>query len=640
MAKKSSMPDFTFALGADLREAAAKMRKMSQPPKHQSAQQSDEAIDAMSDDAEITVESSAVEPPFAEESLTPPSSDATIGVDVSSTDLPYCEESTVIIEQSGEIAAPVDSTYSVTDALQPLEGTTSKSFQTPVQKEVETPEIPAESPEKENMEGTPQVDLSTLLTGGEKTEPFQSPSSESRSVEALNAVCAPETGSAYTLSDIQDEPSDIPVQAAQTGLNYDKKPSMTADDSYIQESAGIDSKKSSITTIPPKIFRTDTNCHQQSPALHNSISAVNDSSTPKQNYKATALSSDEVKKSPDAASRSMYSQLSYSQSQTVTDYQTYSSAITVSPYSGGETPLPRDPFQSKPVTTPRSTVAHSPLQDDSFTLSQAVTTVEDDHKQPIGSRKIQQEQDITTQHGITQGISPSIIAATLQDAHLGGARQILLDALTALRQQSPQVVVNLKRLAPAIGLSYGTVRNTISRLVREGVICTTQVRTGDAHGVCVEFIDDNPLPTMTASSRTRQSTLYQQQPQTVMKTEIPPSLPLDDTCIWNTDGDLIAILWPFAADAGFGPAHLAQLKRAYQLQGWEPENVSRCLRYLDWELANGVSSGPEHVTAWLRTMQRQGHYPRPEGYVDPEVLRLRQQADEERELAEARTRFK
>ena len=35
MAKKSSMPDFTFALGADLREAAAKMRKMSQPPKHQ-----------------------------------------------------------------------------------------------------------------------------------------------------------------------------------------------------------------------------------------------------------------------------------------------------------------------------------------------------------------------------------------------------------------------------------------------------------------------------------------------------------------------------------------------------------------------------------------------------------------------------
>lgn len=636
MAKKSSMPDFTFALGADLREAAAKMRKMSQPPKHQSAQQPDEAVDAMSEDAEVTVESSAVEPPIAkEETLAPePGSDATIGV--SPTDLPYCEESTVTIEQSEDIVAPVDSTCSVTDGLQPLQEAISESSQTAEQKVVDTPEIPAESPEREHVEGTPQVDLSTLLTGGEKTEPSQGPTSESRSAEAPNAVCAPEVGSAHTLSGIQDEPSDIPVQAAQTDLDYDKKPSMTADDSSIQKSAEISSKKQSFTAIPPKTVHTDTNCHQQSPVFDGRTSAVNDSPVPKHNYKATALNSDEVKKSPNVASRSIYSQISYSQSQTVTDYQTYSSAITVSPCSNEETLLPRDSFQSRTVTPPRSTVAHSPLQDDGFKLSQAVTIVANDHKQPTDSRKVQQEQDITVQ----RGISPSIIAATLQDAHLGGARQILLDALTALRQQSPQVVVNLKRLAPAIGLSYGTVRNTISRLVREGVICTTQVRTGDAHGVCVEFIDDNPLPTMTASSRTRQSTLYQQQPQTVMKTEIPPSLPLDDTCIWNTDGDLIAILWPFAANAGFGPAHLAQLKRAYQLQGWEPENVSRCLRYLDWELANGVSSGPEHVTAWLRTMQRQGHYPRPEGYVDPEVLRLRQQADEERELAEARTRFK
>ena len=638
MAKKSSMPDFTFALGADLREAAAKMRKMSQPPKHQSAQQSDEAVDAMSEDAEVTVESSAVEPPIAKkETLTPePSSDATIGVDVSPTDLPYCEESTVTIEQSEDIVAPVDSTCSVTDGLQTLQEAISESSQTAEQKVVDTPKIPAESPEREHEEGTPQVDLSTLLTGGEKTEPSQGPSSESLSAEAPNAVCAPEAGSAYTLSDIQGEPSDIPVQAAQAGLDYDKKPSMTADDSYIQELTEINSKKQSFTAIPPKTIHIDTNCHQQSSMFDDRMATVNDSPVPKHNYKATTPSSDEVKKSPNVANRSIYSQLSYSQSQTVTDYQTYSSAITVSPCSSGETLLPRDSFQSRTVTPPQSTVAHSPLQDDGFKLSQAVTIVANDHKQPTDSRKVQQERDITVQHGI----SPSIIAATLQDAHLGGARQILLDALTALRQQSPQVVVNLKRLAPAIGLSYGTVRNTISRLVREGVICTTQVRTGDAHGVCVEFIDDNPLPAMTASSRTRQSMLYQQQPQTVMKTEIPPSLSLDDTCIWNTDGDLIAILWPFAANAGFGPAHLAQLKRAYQLQGWEPENVSRCLRYLDWELANGVSSGPEHVTAWLRTMQRQGHYPRPEGYVDPEVLRLRQQADEERELAEARTRFK
>ena len=78
MDKKSSMPDLTFALGADLREAAAKMRKMSQPPKHQS----DEAIDAMSGDAESTVESPVAEPPIAEEEITPePNPDA-----------PICEE--------------------------------------------------------------------------------------------------------------------------------------------------------------------------------------------------------------------------------------------------------------------------------------------------------------------------------------------------------------------------------------------------------------------------------------------------------------------------------------------------------------------------------------------------------------------
>ena len=490
MAKKSSMPDFTFALGADLREAAAKMRKMSQPPKHQSAQQSDEAVDAMSEDAEVTVESSAVEPPIAKkETLTPePSSDATIGVDVSPTDLPYCEESTVTIEQSEDIAAPVDPTCSVTDGLQTLQEAISESSQTAEQKVVDTPEIPAESPEREHVEGTPQVDLSTLLTGGEKTEPSQGPSSESRSAEAPNAVCAPEAGSAHTLSGIQDEPSNIPVQAAQAGLDYDKKPSMTADDSYIQELTEINSKKQLFTAIPPKTIHIDTNCHQQSSMFDDRMATVNDSPVPKHNYKATTPSSDEVKKSPNVANRSIYSQLSYSQSQTVTDYQTYSSAITVSPCSSGETLLPRDSFQSRTVTPPQSTVAHSPLQDDGFKLSQAVTIVANDHKQPTDSRKVQQERDITVQHGI----SPSIIAATLQDAHLGGARQILLDALTALRQQSPQVVVNLKRLAPAIGLSYGTVRNTISRLVREGVICTTQVRTGDAHGVCVEFIDDNP----------------------------------------------------------------------------------------------------------------------------------------------------
>lgn len=82
------------------------------------------------------------------------------------------EESTFTIEQSEDIAAPVDPTCSVTDGLQTLQEAISESSQTAEQKVVDTPEIPAESPEREHVEGTPQVDLSTLLTGGEKIRTF------------------------------------------------------------------------------------------------------------------------------------------------------------------------------------------------------------------------------------------------------------------------------------------------------------------------------------------------------------------------------------------------------------------------------------------------------------------------------------
>lgn len=246
----------------------------------------------------------------------------------------------------------------------------------------------------------------------------------------------------------------------------------------------------------------------------------------------------------------------------------------------------------------------------------------------------------------------AIASATLQEAPLGGARQTLLSTLERLRGQSPQVVVNLKRLAAAIGLSYGTVRNTISRLVREGVICTTQVRTSEAHGVCIEFLDDTPLqsvavmphqafmqPTVQAAPRSTVINSHQQSRPSFE--DMPPAQAMtpamtdDDTSIWNADAELIADLWPSAAEAGFGPGHLAHLRRAYHMQGWNADNVSRCLRYLDWELDAGRGNGPAHVEQWMRIMRRQGHYPRPEGYVEPEVLRLQQQAQEQRELAQA-----
>ena len=60
-------------------------------------------------------------------------------------------------------------------------------------------------------------------------------------------------------------------------------------------------KNSPLTAIPPKTVHTDTNCHQQSPVFDGRTSAVNGSPVPKHNYKATALNSDEVKKSTECS---------------------------------------------------------------------------------------------------------------------------------------------------------------------------------------------------------------------------------------------------------------------------------------------------------------------------------------------------
>ena len=246
----------------------------------------------------------------------------------------------------------------------------------------------------------------------------------------------------------------------------------------------------------------------------------------------------------------------------------------------------------------------------------------------------------------------AMASVTLQEALLGGARQTLLDTLERLRGQSPQVVVNLKRLAAAIGLSYGTVRNTISRLVREGVICTTQVRTGEAHGVCIEFLDDTPLQSVTVMGHQgiTPSPVQPHSPLTVINSHqqsmtrhdsaypsasMTPPMTADGTSVWSADAELIADLWPAAAEAGFSPAHLAHLRRAYHMQGWNADNVARCLRYLDWELDTGRGRGSAHVEQWMRIMRRQGYYLRPEGYVEPEVLRLQQQTQEQLELAQA-----
>ena len=243
---------------------------------------------------------------------------------------------------------------------------------------------------------------------------------------------------------------------------------------------------------------------------------------------------------------------------------------------------------------------------------------------------------------LTPENSPAL--AALQEAQPGGARQKILDVLDELRQQSPTVTVNLKRLAEVVGLSYGTVRNTMSRLVHEGTLYTTQVRTATAHGVCIEFPDRLPLQGVATPGGhgypPSQSVTIHDSSLSQPSGSGPPSAPgtaeapgtsaageADD--FWGMDEELISLLWPNVYRAGFGRPHLAQLRRAYHVQGWDHANVPRCLRYLDWELERAPHS--ERLLLWMRKMQQQGHYPRPEGYVDPEILRLQQEAEEQRE---------
>ena len=243
-------------------------------------------------------------------------------------------------------------------------------------------------------------------------------------------------------------------------------------------------------------------------------------------------------------------------------------------------------------------------------------------------------------------------SVTLQEAPLGGARQTLLDTLERLRGQSPQVVVNLKRLAAAIGLSYGTVRNTISRLVREGVICTTQVRTGEAHGVCIEFLDDTPLQSVTVMGHQgiTPSPVQPHSPLTVINSHqqsmtrhdsaypsasMTPPMTADGTSVWSADAELIADLWPAAAEAGFSPAHLAHLRRAYHMQaGMRTMSHAACVT-LTGNLIPDEDGEARMWSSGCVSCGGKGTISGPKAYVEPEVLRLQQQTQEQLELAQA-----
>ena len=548
MAKKTSLPDFTSAftsaLSADLKEAAAKMRRMSQPPKHSEPQ-----------NASPDVPGTPAAPFQGNVTPASPARDASAGGDVVAK--------TYLAPSAHSGAAD---TLSVTEwsphtEEDPVSGgavtpEAAPAFATPERQPAASLTPPSSAP---TPEGT-HSEVSPLLHSGKATD-----------------LCAPLTGNDTTV---------------------------TVDDSHLQSSAVSDGHQ-----LPPASFGSDTSV------------TVNDCSL------------------------------------TVTDCHTQKSAPDTAPQHTKNTSADEpcaaashECHQLSPAVNDNCLHLEkpSPTDDDSVAFpthsDTALDRKKDCHELSLTVIAKSTEEKIAVIPSSSQTVSPdqpkasAIATATIQNAQLGGARQVLLAALLELRKQAPQIIVNLKRLAPVLGLSYGTVRNTVSRLVREGILCTTQIRTGETHGVCIEFLDDTSLLSSTVIQQPSLTVIDSHQ-QSLMVTDshsLSSTVTHNDTSIWDTDASLIQTLWPHVAAAGFGPAQLGQLRRAYQIQGWEAHNVARCLRYLDWELARTPTEAVTHVTLWLRSMQQQGHYPRPEGYVDPEVLRLRQQAEEDAALAEAK----
>lgn len=707
MAKKPIIPDFTLALGADLREAAAKMREMSRPPAHHAASPAPETSFSPEEErraeppsADDGLKSAAPVPEEAEEAELF-SGAVPLGNDAASSPQPVspAQSSEEAVSFSQERAESVRLSREKPDlSAQKRNGSVTKEAKSdvavfPLVADEKQDAAPALSRETTSAKKSGEAPLPKAASETEPAPREQGPEASLPSFPELagRSLQRPEAKEAATGQDAvlptrreggtpEDEATPenpfTPSQPSEerrppSGMEQDgQKPpfasrSLQAASLHAAPASAEEARPTSPISAPARecdhepLRTTVTDSHQQLGTAsdysehmmtwNDNRDCIKQSLTVINSHIPSVTAND----CPVTADDCHFSRASDETSRLREPLSPERRTAAGSPF-GGETAAESLASGRPPLSArPNAAVSSSPAHPASFAQPSEIPVAPPSQK--VSSAVSMTVTDTNTFHeSQTLGsfVSPtgvSIASAALQEAPLGGARQTLLKALDTLRGPSPQVMVNLKRLAAAIGLSYGTVRNTISRLVREGIICTTQVRTGEAHGVCIEFLDDTSLQSLTAMGAhpypqasfapIQSSTVINshQQSMAVNDTAVPaPSMTSDDTSIWSADARLLADLWPYAAQAGLNPAHLAQVRRAYHVQGWDAGNVSRCLRYLDWELAQGVAAGPEHVAAWLRVMQRQGHYPRPEGYVDPEVLRLQQQAREQRELAQAR----
>lgn len=254
-------------------------------------------------------------------------------------------------------------------------------------------------------------------------------------------------------------------------------------------------------------------------------------------------------------------------------------------------------------------------------------------------------------HAAASGETTPCSPALSERAWRGGVRGAVLDMLHQLAPGQDYVLVNLKRLAAHMGISYGSVRNAMSRLAQSGDISTRQIRVADGHGVRVDFHDDSARQSRRSHGRRETGTgqgRSQRAARSAGSTDSPRSAggsdPSGGPSFWDTPDDVFLLAWPHAAAAGVNMDLLRSLRAVFTAQGFSEAGLPRSLRHLDWQLEQLKHGGTDDpsvidslVETFLSRLRRQGYLPRPQGYEDPELLRLREEAGERDTYDAART---
>lgn len=220
-------------------------------------------------------------------------------------------------------------------------------------------------------------------------------------------------------------------------------------------------------------------------------------------------------------------------------------------------------------------------------------------------------------------------------------RTVQQERLLSFLRQCRHCVTSHNALGRKLDMPYGSVRRIIRRLTELGFIGTRPYYENGAQGIEIWCYGEEtkpapsrPAPAVPADERTGDTDRVIGQALHIEERKIEK----ENQSIWNLSADQVGELWPHATNAGLYPGHLRQARDALHIQGQrdrEEAIVAQSLRFLDWQMEQGGITDKDGkpvtnpVAYWLRSLQRNGYYAKPNGYVDPHLLALKQLEEEE-----------